>query len=137
MPARKRQVVGKGSGNIVELPVTDGSAARKIVVEPEDPLAGYSPDFLQCRVDRHRWGRKAVWALVAANVSERIRQCEVCGTKVVQTINTRTWSRVGPTRYQYAPGYTKRGAGLTAQDFREAHFRGDFERAEKDGRINT
>lgn len=134
--ATKRRTVGKGSGNILELPAVEGTAVRKLTEAPADPLANYSPDFLQCRVDRHRWSRKAVWDLVAANISERIRQCEVCGTKVVQTINTRTWSRMSPVRYRYAPGYTKRGAGLTQGDYREAHFRGDFERAQKDKRVN-
>ena len=132
--AGRRKVAGSRSGNIVELPATDGANAK--AVEVVDPLAGYSPDFLQCRVDRHRWGRKAVWSLVAANLSERIRQCEVCGTKVVQVVNTRTWARMGPTRYRYAPGYTRRGQGLVLADFREAHFRGDYARAEKDGRIS-
>lgn len=108
------------------------ATARKLAVAaPPDPLENYPAEFAECRVDRHRWARRAIWSPVAANISERIRQCETCGTKVVQTINTRTWSRMGPTKYRYAPGYTMQGKGLVLADYRERHFHADFERSGK------
>jgi hypothetical protein len=72
------------------------SAAVLKVAEPvpEDPLAAYPAKYLECRVDRHQWG-KAVWELISGNVSERIRQCKGCGMKRVEVINTRTWTPHG------------------------------------------
>lgn len=108
-----------------------------VAVSPEpDPLADYPAEFAACRVDRHRWARRARWVQVAANVSERIRQCEGCGTMVVQTVNTRTWSRMGPARYRYAPGYAMRGKGLVLEDYRARHLAADFGWAERTGRVD-
>lgn len=139
MPARTRKRIAQG---IVEMPSAEEgrTASLKMVVpQPEVPdlLKTYSLDFLECRVDRHRWSRKAFWSPIAANVSERIRQCEVCGTKVVQTINTRTWSRMGQVKYRYAPGYRQPRSGLTMSDYRVRHLSVDFSAAEKAGRIDV
>jgi hypothetical protein len=86
-------------------------------------------------VDRHRWSRETVWRLIAANESERIRQCETCGTRLGQQVDMRTWQRVGAPHYHYAPGYSKRKAGLITDDYRTAHYAGDFARAQRDGRV--
>lgn len=101
-----------------------------------DLLAAYPIEFLECRVDRHRWG-KVIWSLVAANVSERAQMCERCGMRRVQQVNTKTWGRVGSMRYQEPPqGYYTRHSGLILDDFRRRLFEGDFTRAAKEGRVN-
>jgi hypothetical protein len=113
--------------------MTGKSAAVLKVADPpvEDPLAAYPAKYLECRVDRHQWG-KAVWELISGNVSERIRQCRGCGMKRVEVINTRTWTRMAvPTKYRGAPGYAMRGKGLIMDDYRRAHYSADFQRAEK------
>ena len=108
------------------------AAVLKVAEEPEgDPLAHYPAKYLECRVDRHQWG-KAVWELISGNVSERIRQCKGCGMKRVEVINTRTWLRMdAAVKYRGAPGYAMRGKGLIMDDYRKAHYSADFTRAEK------
>lgn len=136
MAVPKRKVVGKGPGNIVELPATGTGGPTVVSAGPTpDPLENYSADYLECRVDRHAWG-KAVWELIAGNISERIRQCARCGMSRVEVVNTRTWTRMGPgPRYRGAPGYSRRGMGLAMEDYRKAHLSGDFARAQKDKRV--
>ena len=100
----------------------------------KSPLDGYNPDFLACRTDRHQWG-KAFWVPVGTNVSERIRQCAVCGTRVVWVIDTKRWTRIEHATYRYAPGFLRPRSGLVKADFVAAHLENDFAAAKGEGRV--
>ena len=111
--------------------------ARKTKTTPEadSPLNGYPADYLACRTDRHQWG-PAFWHAAGPNVSERIRECRVCASRVVWVIDRKRWARVGHATYRYAPGFLKPRSGLVRGDYVSAHLRNDFAAAQAEKRVD-
>lgn len=104
-------------------------------IDPDQFLANYSKTKLQCRVDRHRWGRKISYEQMTSTTARRYKLCTECGTQRWMEINTRTFIWTGRVGYHYAAGYLAAGLGLTGDDFRERLFREDYDAALKAGRI--
>jgi hypothetical protein len=107
-------------------------------LDPDDVLAKYPPEFLNCR-GGHPWpksGEGVIWVQVAPNIAERRVTCPSCGSVQVKEINMRTWRRVRPqARIRYAPGYTTSGTGLTQSDFEATSYGRDFQDAAAKGRL--
>lgn len=104
-------------------------------VDPEKFLADYSKTKLQCRVDRHRWGRKVSYELMSPSHARRHTMCTECGTMRWIEIDIKTFYWTGRAGYSYARGYLASGLGLTRDDFRERLFREDYAEATKAGRV--
>lgn len=102
-----------------------------------DILANYSTTFLICRSDRHNWSRQAHWFVADQHYAERHIICKDCSTRRVETINTRTYERIGSARYRYPKGYLTPRSGLTLTDFRTRRVRDDFEKATKENRLEA
>ena len=102
---------------------------------PDEILASYSKVRLQCRVDRHRWGRKAFYEQMTPSFARRYQTCQDCGTQRWVEINIKTSVRTGRTGYLYASGYRTPGSGLTLNDFSERLYSEDYAAAVKDGRV--
>ena len=92
-------------------------------------LHDYPAEFAGCRVDRHAMGT-AVWHAIGRNLSERVRQCGVCGLRITETIDVRRWERVEKRRYNYAPGFLRPRSGATREDYVHLHLANDFARAQ-------
>lgn len=103
--------------------------------DPERILADYSRVKLQCRVDRHRWGRKVSYEQMTPSYARRYVMCTECGTQRWAEINTRTFQWTGRSGYHYAAGYLTTKTGLTLNDFRERLYSEDYTAAVQAGRI--
>ena len=103
--------------------------------DSERILADYSRVKLQCRVDRHRWGRKVSYEQMTPSYARRYVMCTECGTQRWTEINTRTFEWTGRTGYNYANGYLTLKTGLTLNDFRERLYSEDYAAAVKEGRV--
>ena len=68
-------------------------------LDPEAILAGYRKSHLQCRVDRHRWERKAYYSQDypdwVPGYSRRYQTCQGCGMQRWKEINIRTYEYTG------------------------------------------
>ncbi len=104
-------------------------------VDPEKFLADYSKTKLQCRVDRHRWGRKVSYELMTPTYARRYTMCTECGTTRWIEIDIKSFEWTGRAGYSYARGYLAAGLGLTRDDFRERLFREDYADAVRAGRV--
>lgn len=102
---------------------------------PDEFLARYSKVKLQCRVDRHRWGRKVSYEQMTPTFARRYVMCTECGTQRWVEVNIKIFEWTGRAGYNYAAGYLAAGLGLTRDDFRERLFREDYDAAIKAGRI--
>lgn len=102
---------------------------------PEEVLTEYSRVKLQCRVDRHRWGRKVSYEQTTPSYARRYVMCTECGTQRWTEINIRTFEWTGRTGYHYAKGYLTLKTGLTLNDFRERLYSEDYAAAVKEGRV--
>lgn len=103
--------------------------------DPDQFLAKYSKVKLQCRVDRHRWGRKVSYEQMTPTFARRYTLCTECGTQRWIEVNIKTFEWTGRVGYNYAAGYLAAGLGLTRDDFRERLFREDYADAVEKGRI--
>ena len=103
--------------------------------DPDEFLAKYSRVKLQCRVDRHRWGRKVFYEQMAPLFARRYVTCTECGTQRWIEVNVKTFEWTGRVGYNYASGYLASRLGLTRDDFRERLFREDYADAVDTGRI--
>ena len=104
-------------------------------IDPDQFLAEYSKVKLQCRVDRHRWGRKVSYEQMTPTFARRYVLCTECGTQRWVEVNIKTYEWTGRTGYHYAKGYLAAGLGLRLDDFRERQYREDYDAAVKAGRI--
>ncbi len=103
--------------------------------DPEQVLAEYSHTQLQCRVDRHPWGRKAFYEQEAPRFARRYQTCPSCGTQRWKEVNIKTFEPTGRYGYSYAQGYQTPGTGLRLADFAERLYREDYAGAVKAGRV--
>lgn len=103
--------------------------------DPDVVLANYSRVKLQCRVDRHRWGRKVSYEQMTPTFARRYTMCTECGTQRWTEINVRTYQWTGRSGYNYAAGYTTRKSGLTLNDFRERLYAEDYAAAVQAGLV--
>jgi hypothetical protein len=103
--------------------------------DPAEILVNYSKVKLQCRVDRHRWGRRVSYEQMTPSFARRYVMCTECGTQRWTEINTRTFEWTGRSGYHYAAGYLTAKTGLTLNDFRERLYSEDYAAAVKAGRI--
>jgi hypothetical protein len=103
--------------------------------DPDQFLAKYSKVKLQCRVDRHRWGRKVSYEQLTPSFARRYVMCTECGTQRWIEVNIKTFEWTGRAGYNYASGYLASRLGLTRDDFRERQFREDYADAVEKGRI--
>jgi len=104
--------------------------------DPAAVLAKYSLTKLQCRVDRHRWGRKAFYQQQRTpGFSRRYQTCQDCGSQRWKEINIRTFEYTGRYGYIYAQGYQTPGTGLRLVDFAERLYEEDYTSAVNSGRI--
>lgn len=103
--------------------------------DPETILANYSRVKLQCRVDRHRWGRKVSYEQMTPSFARRYVMCTECGTQRWTEVDIKTFTWTGRSGYHYASGYLTAKTGLTLDDFRERLYSEDYAAAVKDGRV--
>lgn len=104
-------------------------------IDPEKFLADYSKAKLQCRVDRHRWGRKVSYEQMTPTFARRYVLCTECGTQRWVEVNIKTYEWTGRVGYHYAKGYLASGLGLRLSDFRERQYREDYADAVGSGRV--
>ena len=104
-------------------------------LDPGEFLENYSRTKLQCRVDRHRWGRKVFYDQVAPSFARRYVTCQDCATQRWIEINIKSFEWTGRSGYNYANGYLASGLGLTRADFCERQYRSDYTEAVEAGRI--
>lgn len=79
---------------------------------------GYGQPFLHCRTFGHTW-RLGPAENAGASFYRFILHCEECGTRRIDTVNSRTGALGGSRRYEYPDGYqSQRGEGLARTVYR-------------------
>jgi hypothetical protein len=107
--------------------------------DPDEVLGKYKFTHLQCRVDRHRWSRKAFYNDEARDFvpgfTRRWQTCQDCGMQRWKEIDIKSFEYTGRYGYLEPKGYYTPGTGLTLADFSERLLREDYAAAEKSGRV--